>query len=69
MDCKFYNCESKKYSCILCGNRVCNIGKFPNDGCEQLKDKIKTKDMVTQSIKRKGKIFRSFLGHGMFLFY
>ena len=37
------------------------VGKCPNGACEQMKDKIKEKDMVTQSIKRKGKIFGSFL--------
>ena len=44
------------------------VGKCPNGACEQLKDKIKEKDVVLQSIKRKGKIFGSFLGHGMFGF-
>ena len=39
-----------------------------NGACEQMKDKIKEKDVVTQSIKRKGKIFGSFLIHGMFRF-
>ena len=84
MDCKFYNHENTKYSCILFENRVCNvcavpvdeaqegydeqnyyIGKCPNGACEQLKDKIKEKDVVTQSIKLKGKIFGSFARHGM----
>ena len=87
MDCKFCNRENTKYSCILCGNRVCNVcavtvdesqegygehnchlWKCPNGACEQLKDEIKEKDVVTQSIKRKGKIFGSFPGHGMFGF-
>ena len=44
------------------------IGKRPNGAFEQMKDKIKEKDVVTQSIKRKGKIFGSFLIHGMFRF-
>ena len=39
------------------------FGKCPNGACERFKDKIKEKDMVTQSIKRKGKTFGSFLGH------
>ena len=39
------------------------FGKYPNGACERFKDKIKEKDMVTQSIKRKGKTFGSFLGH------
>ena len=87
MDCKFSNRVNTKYSCILCGNRVCNvcavpvdesqegydkqyyqIGRCPNGACEQMKDKIKEKDVVTQSIKRKGKIFGSFPIHGMFRF-
>ena len=87
MNCKFCNRENRKYSCILCGNRVCNIcavpvdesqegydeqnyqvGKCPNGACEQMKDKIKEKDVVAQSIKQKGKIFGSFLIHGMFRF-
>ena len=82
MDCKFCNRENTKYTCSLCGNRICNIctvpvdeshevydeqsyqvGKCPNSACEHFKDKIKEKDVVTQSIKRKGKIFGSFLGH------
>ena len=42
------------------------IGKRPNGAFEQMKDKIKEKDVVTQSIKRKGKIFGSFPIHGMF---
>ena len=25
MDCKFCNRKNTKYSCILCGNRVCNV--------------------------------------------
>ena len=41
---------------------------MPNGACEQMKDKIKGKDVVTQSIKRKGKIFGSFPIHGMFRF-
>ena len=45
------------------------VGKSSNGGCEQLKAKIKEKDVVTQSIKRRGKIFGSFLGHGKFGFY
>ena len=76
-----------KYSCVLCGSRVCNVcavsvdesqedydeqnyqvGKCPNGACEQLKEKIKEKDVVMQSIKRKGKIFGSFLGYFMFEF-
>ena len=82
MDCKFCNRENTKYSCILCGNRVCSvravpveesqegcdeqnyqIGKCLKVACEESKDKIKEKVVVTQSIKRKGKIFRSFLGN------
>ena len=87
MDCKFCSRENTKYSCILCGNRVCNVcaapadesqegydeqnyqvGECPNDTCEQMKDKIKEKDVVTLSIKQKGKIFASSLIHGMFRF-
>ena len=45
-----------------------HVAKCPNGACKQLRDKIKEKDVVTQSIKRKGKIFGSFLGHGMFGF-
>ena len=44
------------------------VGKCPNGACEQMKDKIKEKDVVTQSIKQKGKMFGSFLIHGMFRF-
>ena len=33
-----------------------------NGACEQLKDKIKETDVVTQSVKQKGIIFGSFLG-------
>ena len=44
------------------------VGKCPNGACEQMKDKIKEKDVVTQSIKQKGKMFWSFLIHGMFRF-
>ena len=44
------------------------VGKCPNGACEQMKDKIKEKDVVTQSIKQKGKMFGSFLIHGMFWF-
>ena len=44
------------------------VGKCPNCACEQLKDNIQEKDVVMQSIKRKDKIFGSFLGHGMFGF-
>ena len=44
------------------------VGKCPNGACEQVKDKIKEKDVVTQSIKQKGKMFGSFLIHGMFRF-
>ena len=44
------------------------IGKCPNGACEQMKDKIKEKDVVTQSIKRKGRKFGSFLIHGMLRF-
>ena len=81
MDCKFCNGENTKYSCILCGNRICNVcavpidgsqegydkqnyqaGKCANGACEQLKDKIKETDVVTQSVKQKGIIFGSFLG-------
>ena len=36
------------------------VGEFTNGACEQLKDKIKEEDVVTKSIKRKGKIFESF---------
>ena len=43
-------------------------GKCPDGPCEQMKDKIKEKDVVIQSIKRKGKIFGSFLIHRMFRF-
>ena len=45
------------------------VGKSSNGGCEQLKAKIKEKDVVTQSIKRKGKIFGSFRGYGNLGFY
>ena len=45
------------------------VGKCPTSGCEQLKAKIKEKDVVTQSIKGKGKIFGSFRGYGNFGFY
>ena len=45
------------------------VGKSSNGGCEQLKAKIKEKDVVTQSIKGKGKIFGSFRGYGNFGFY
>ena len=70
MDCKFCNRENTKYSCILCGNRVCNVcagpvdkfqeghdeqnyqvGKCSNGACEKMKDKIKKKDVVTQSTR------------------
>ena len=44
------------------------VEKCPNGACEQMKDKIKEKDVVTQSIQRKGKIFGSFLINGMFRF-
>ena len=44
------------------------IGKCPNGAFEQMKDKIKEKDVVTQSIKRKGKIFGSSLIHDMIRF-
>ena len=33
------------------------VGKCPNGACEQMKDQIKEKDVVTQSIKQKGKMF------------
>ena len=33
-----------------------------NGACEQLKDKLKETDVVTQSVKQKGIIFGSFLG-------
>ena len=87
MDCKLCNRENTNYSCILRGNRVCNVcavlvdefqegydeqnyqaGKCPNGACEQMKVRIKEKDMVTKSIKRKGKIFGSFLIRYMFRF-
>ena len=87
MDCKFCNHENTKYSCILCGNRDCNVcavsvdesqegydeqndqvGKCPDGACEKMKDKIKEKDVVTQSIKQKGKRFGNFLIYGMFGF-
>ena len=87
MDCKFFNRESTKYSCILYGNRVCNVcavpvdesqdgydeqnyqfGKCTNDTCEQLKVKIKEKDVITQSIQQKGDMFGSFLGLDLFEF-
>ena len=45
-----------------------HIGKCPNGACEQIKDKIKEKDVVQQSINQKGKTFGSFLIHGMFQF-
>ena len=44
------------------------VRKCLDGACEQMKDKIKEKDVVTQSIKQKGKIFGSFLIHGMFQF-
>ena len=44
------------------------VGKCTNGTCEQLKDKIKEKNVITESIKRKGNTFGSFLGHGMFGF-
>ena len=34
------------------------IGRCPNGACEQMKDKIKEKDVVTQSIKQKGNIWK-----------
>ena len=66
----------------MCGNRVSNVCAVPVDesqkgydeqnyqvgACEQMKDKIKEKDVVAQSIKQKGKTFGSFLIHGMFRF-
>ena len=48
--------------------QIYQVGKCPNDGWEQLKDKIKEKDVVMQSNKRKGKILGSFPIHGMFEF-
>ena len=45
------------------------VGKCPNGACELLKNKIKEKAVVTQSIKQKGEIFGRFLGHGMFGFH
>ena len=50
------------------GKQNYKVGKCPNGACEQMKDKIKEKDVVAQSIKQKGKIFGSFLIHGMFRF-
>ena len=44
------------------------VRKCLDGACEQMKDKIKEKDVVTQSIKQKGKIFGSFLIHSMFQF-
>ena len=92
MDCKFCNLENTNYSCILCGNCVCNVCAVPVDESQEgydeqnyqlgnvlillmnerqdylVKDKIKEKDVVTQCIKRRGRIFESFLIHGMFRF-
>ena len=31
MDCKFCNRENTKHSCVLCGNRVCNVCAVPVD--------------------------------------
>ena len=45
-----------------------SVGKCLSGACEQLKDNIKEKDVVTQSIKQKSKTFGIFLGHGMFGF-
>ena len=50
------------------GEQSYQVGKCLAGACEQMKDKIKEKDVVTQSIKRKGRIFGSFLIHGMFQF-
>ena len=44
------------------------FGKYHNGTSEQLKDKIQEKDVVMGSIKWNGKIFGSFLGHGIFGF-
>ena len=43
------------------------FGKCPNGACEQLKDKTKEKDLVTESMKRKGKMFGSSLMHRVYL--
>ena len=56
-------CRQEGYGC-----QSYQVGKCPNGTCEQVKDKIKEKDVVTQSIKLKGKIFGSSLRHGMFGF-
>ena len=50
------------------GEQNYQVEKCPNGACEHLKDTIKVKDVVTQNIKRNGKIFGSLLGHGMFGF-
>ena len=47
------------------GEQNYQFGKCPNGACERLKDKIKEKDVVTQSSKGKGTIFGYLLGHGI----
>ena len=71
MGCKFCNRENTKYSCIFCGcYRVCNVCAVPvyesKEGYDE--QNYQEKDVVTQSIKQKGKMFGSFLIHGMFRF-
>ena len=39
MDCKFCNRKNTKYSCILCGNRVCNVCAVPVDESQEGYDK------------------------------
>ena len=35
MDCKFCNRENTKYSCILSGNRLCNVCAVPVDKSQE----------------------------------
>ena len=35
MDCKFCNRENRKYGCILCRNRVCNVCAVPADESQE----------------------------------
>ena len=35
MDCKFCNRENRKYGCILCRNRVCNVCTVPVDESQE----------------------------------